>query len=127
MASYVAGTQPDKVRALVAIFPACVLQDDVRKRTESLPELPGEENIMGVAIGKIYAEDALSFDIYEVIKNYPGPALLIHGTADQLVPIEYSRRAVRCSPLRSWWRLKAQATASLARTRNGPSVCRWSL
>ena len=98
VASYVAGTQPDKVRALVAIFPAYVLQDDARERTEGLPELPEEENIMGVTIGMIYAEDALSFDIYEVIKNYPGNTLLIHGTADNIVPIEYSRRAAEVFP-----------------------------
>lgn len=98
VASYVAGTQPDKVRALVAIFPAYVLQDDARERTEGLPELPEEERIMGVTIGRIYVEDALSFDIYEVIKNYPGNTLLIHGTADNIVPIDYSRRAVEVFP-----------------------------
>ncbi len=39
VASYIAGTQPEKVRGLVAIFPAYVLQDDARKRTEGR-ELP---------------------------------------------------------------------------------------
>lgn len=97
VASYVAGTQPEKVRALVAIFPAYVLQDDARKRMEGR-NLPETEEIMGLLLGKIYAEDAMSFDIYDVIRNYPGPALLIHGTADQLVPIEYSRRAVEEFP-----------------------------
>lgn len=97
VASYVAGTQPEKVRGLVAIFPAYVLQDDARKRMEGR-ELPETEEIMGLLLGKIYAEDATSFDIYDVIKNYPGPALLIHGTADQLVPIDYSRRAVEVFP-----------------------------
>lgn len=93
VASYVAGTQPEKVRGLVAIFPAYVLQDDARKRMEGR-ELPETEEMMGLLLGRIYAEDAMSFDIYDVIENYPGPVLLIHGTADQLVPIDYSRRAV---------------------------------
>lgn len=97
VASYIAGTQPEKVRGLVAIFPAYVLQDDARKRMEGR-ELPETEEIMGLLLGKIYAEDATSFDIYDVIQNYPGPALLIHGTADQLVPIDYSRRAVEVFP-----------------------------
>ncbi len=97
VASYIAGTQPEKVRGLVAIFPAYVLQDDARKRMEGR-ELPETEEIMGLLLGRIYAEDAMSFDIYDVIPNYPGPALLIHGTADQLVPIEYSRRAVEVFP-----------------------------
>lgn len=97
VASYVAGTQPEKVRGLVAIFPAYVLQDDARERMEGR-ELPETEEIMGLLLGKIYAEDAMSFDIYDVIRNYPGPALLIHGTADELVPIDYSRRAVEVFP-----------------------------
>lgn len=97
VASYVAGTQPDRVRALVAIFPAYVLQDDAKKRTEGR-ELPETEEMMGLLLGRIYAEDAMSFDIYDVIENYPGPVLLIHGTADQLVPIAYSRRAVEVFP-----------------------------
>ena len=97
VASYVAGTQPEKVRGLVAIFPAYVLQDDAKKRMEGR-EIPETEEIMGLLLGRVYAEDAMSFDIYDVIKNYPGPALLIHGTADQLVPIEYSRRAAEVFP-----------------------------
>lgn len=97
VASYVAGTQPERVRGLVAIFPAYVLQNDARKRMEGR-ELPETEEIMGLLLGRIYAEDALSFDIYEVIENYPGPVLLIHGTDDQLVPIDYSRRAVEAFP-----------------------------
>lgn len=81
----------------MAIFPAYVLQDDARKRMEGR-EPPETEEIMGLLLGRIYAEDAMSFDIYDEIQNYPGPTLLIHGTADQLVPIEYSRRAAEVFP-----------------------------
>ena len=97
VASYVAGTQPEKVRGLVAIFPAYVLQDDAKKRMEGR-EIPETEEIMGLLLGRIYAEDAMSFDIYDVIKNYPGPVLLIHGTADDVVPIRYSQRAAEVFP-----------------------------
>lgn len=97
VASYLAGTQPEKVRGLVAVFPAYVLQDDARKRTEGCG-LPETETVMGIQLGRVYAEDAMSFDIYDVIKGYPGQVLLIHGTADGLVPIAYSRRAVEVFP-----------------------------
>jgi dienelactone hydrolase len=35
----------------------------------------------------------LTFDIYEVLRQYPGPVLLFHGTADPYVPLEYTQRA----------------------------------
>lgn len=97
VASYLAGTRPELVRGLVPIFPAYVLQDDAKKRTEGR-ELPETEKIMGLLLGRVYAKDAMSFDIYDVIKNYPGPVLLIHGTADDVVPIRYSQRAAEVFP-----------------------------
>ena len=48
---------------------------------------------LGNRLSRIYDEDALSFDIYDVMKNYDGNALIIHGTADTLVPYEYAQRA----------------------------------
>ena len=48
---------------------------------------------MGVQIGRRYDEDAVAFDIYEVIGGYTGDALLLHGDCDGIVPLRYSRRA----------------------------------
>ena len=38
-------------------------------------------------------EDMLTLDIYQVMAQYTGPALLFHGTDDPYVPPDYSRRA----------------------------------
>ena len=79
------------------LFRSYVLQDDAKKRKEGR-ELAETEKIMGLLLGRVYAKDAMSFDIYDVIKNYPGPVLLIHGTADDVVPIRYSQRAAEVFP-----------------------------
>ncbi|MBQ3706540.1 MAG: alpha/beta fold hydrolase [Clostridia bacterium] len=96
--SYAAGKRPQAVRGLVALFPAYVLQDDTRRRVPDPANIPARMEVMGMPLGAIYHRDALSFDIYDVIREYPGPALLFHGTADTLVPIAYSERAVKAFP-----------------------------
>lgn len=98
VASYVAGTRPNDVRGLIAFYPAYVLQDDAWQRTPDPDNIPETMNLMDVTIGRIYNQDAMSFDIYDIIKNYSRNALIIHGTRDSIAPISYSERAVEVFP-----------------------------
>ena len=77
---------------------AYVLQDDAWKRTPDPENIPETINVMGLTIGKIYNADAMSFDIYDHMPNYTGNVLIIHGTADEIVPLGYSERAARTFP-----------------------------
>lgn len=95
VSTYVAAHRPKDVRALVNFYPAYVLQDDACKRENSGQNVT---SVMGVPIGAIYNRDALSFDIYREMPKYSGNVLIIHGTADTIVPISYSERAVRTFP-----------------------------
>ena len=98
VASYVAGTRPDDVAGLVALYPAYVLQDNAWKQTPDPENIPETISLMGVTLGGIYNRDAMSFDIYDVIRNYPGKVLIIHGTVDAVVPVSYSVRAAEVFP-----------------------------
>lgn len=98
VSTYVAGKRPSDVAGLVAFYPAYVLQDDSRERNPDPENGPSETDFWGVRIGRIYDTDAQSFDIYDVMKNYTGKVLLIHGTNDSIVPISYSERAARTFP-----------------------------
>ena len=93
VATYVAGMRPNDVRGLIAFYPAYVIQDDAKKRTGNGTNLKDSFTVLGAKLGRIYDEDALSFDIYDVMKKYDGSVLIVHGTADGLVPYEYSERA----------------------------------
>ena len=93
VATYVAGTRPDDVRGLIAFYPAYVIQDDAKKRTDNGTNMKDSFMALGARLGRIYDEDALSFDIYDVMKEFDGSVLIVHGTADGLVPYEYSERA----------------------------------
>ena len=94
VSTYVAGTRPEDVAGLVVLYPAYVLQDNSRESNPDPRNGPETSNLMGVRIGRIYDVDAQSFDIYELMENYGGKVLIIHGTSDSIAPISYSERAV---------------------------------
>ncbi len=98
VATYLAGTRPDDVRGLVLLYPAYVLQDDAWARTPDPSNIPEHDDVLGTTVGRVYTADILTFDIYDVMSHYTGPVLIIHGTDDSIVPIQYSRRAVEVMP-----------------------------
>ena len=98
VSTYVAGTRPTDIKGLIALYPAYVLQDNARSMSPDPDNIPETMNLMGTTIGRIYNEDAMSFDIYDVMKDYPKDVLIIHGTSDTIAPISYSERAVTVFP-----------------------------
>ncbi|MBR1396256.1 MAG: alpha/beta hydrolase [Selenomonadaceae bacterium] len=92
----------DKVKAIALMAPAAVLREDaIRGNTQGAqydplnpPEYielkrPGRDS---VKIGRNYFLTARDLPIYEVSAAYQGPALMVHGTGDVIVPYTYSQR-----------------------------------
>ena len=98
VASYVASRRSDELKGLVALYPAYVIHDDAWRRTPDPDDIPDTMNMMGMTIGRKYNEDAMSFDIYDMLPDYDGNVLILHGTSDRLVPISYSEKAVETFP-----------------------------
>lgn len=98
VSTYVAGQRPTEVAGLVLIYPAYVLQDQSKQRNPHPSTGPATSRLMGMTIGRIYDRDAQSFNIYDSMKKYPGNVLIIHGSADSIAPISYSRRAAQTFP-----------------------------
>ena len=94
VSSYVAAHRPDDIKALALLFPAYSLQDDCWERHGSIENIPETESLMNNTLGAIYSQDAMSFDIYDVIGGYKGDVLICHGDKDDLVDLSYSERAV---------------------------------
>ena len=93
VSAYVSAQRPEDIQAAVLEFPAIVLQDDARKRANPDGSFPEKSNVMGMTISRKYNEDAVSFDLYDHIKAYTGPVLILHGDKDAIVPLRYSERA----------------------------------
>lgn len=96
IASIVAGDEPAKVRALVLWAPAGNMPELMKalETPERLAELEkhGRMDIGGLWLGRSFLADLAGWDIYGRAAGFPGPVLLIHGDADEVVPIAASYR-----------------------------------
>jgi len=88
-------------KAVVLLAPAAVLRDDaIRGSTfgasyDALSPLDPPEYVElwgGKKLGRNYILSAFSLPIYETAIKYQGPALIIHGTGDRIVPYTYGER-----------------------------------
>lgn len=93
VSAYAAAKRGREMKGLILFYPAFILQDDAKARLLEDGSFPVSSLIMGMRVGKKYNEDAASFDIYDMIGEFKGDVLMIHGTNDAIVPLSYSKRA----------------------------------
>ena len=98
VSAYVSASRPDDIKAAVLEFPAIVLQDDSEARRQADGTFPETVSIMGVKVSRMYDEDATSFNLYDMLPQYPGPVLILHGDKDPIVPLRYSEKAAETFP-----------------------------
>lgn len=92
-----AARNPGLVDKLVLFFPAINIPDDARAGRmlmakfdpENIPEII---DAVVMKLGRRFAADVIDMDSFAELKPYSGPVLIVHGTADQAVPVEYSKR-----------------------------------
>lgn len=99
VSTYIAGTRDD-IRGLLDFYPAFCIKDDAIEQYPNADQVPDPYQMtkMGTTLGKIYYTDVVSFDIYEVMEDIACPTLLLHGTADNVVPVRYVQRAATVIP-----------------------------
>jgi len=98
VASMTAGELKSDIAAVVLMAPAAVLREDaIRGSTfgkQYNPLDPPEYvELFGTQrLGRNFIKTAFSLPIYETAAQYQGPALIIHGNADRIVPYTYGER-----------------------------------
>ena len=91
--------EPDvQAEAIILFYPALSIPDDARKGSMMSArfdpsDIPETMRCGPMKLGRGYAETVLELDPFSVIRGYRGDVLLVHGNADTLVDISYSRRA----------------------------------
>lgn len=98
VSAMMAADYPDDIRAMVLIYPAFVIPDDVHEWYPDRNNIDETFTLWGVKLGRIYVTDAYDYDVYAEIGHFTKPVLIIHGTDDNIVPVSYSQRAAEVYP-----------------------------
>jgi len=96
---------PELVASLTLWSPAGAVVDDITVHDRVLGKpLPaararGIVDIDGMGLGLGFADEVLAgVDVYGPAAAYPGPVDVLHGTADDVVPLEHGERYGRIMP-----------------------------
>ena len=103
VSALVAAKHPGLVNKLVLFYPALCIPDDARAGKMMFAKfdpknIPERINCGLMKLGRCYVADVIDMDPYEEIKGYHGPVLIVHGTMDSIVKLDYSRQAQRAYP-----------------------------
>jgi len=89
----------DKIKKLALFYPALCIPDDARSgqmmfakfEPKNIPEIVP---CGSMKLGKCYVEAVVGMNPYEEIKDYENDVMIVHGTADKIVDIKYTKEAI---------------------------------
>ena len=98
VSTVVAARHPKEVAALMLLYPAFHLPDDLRMRYPDPANWPESDDRGMITIGRRYIEDMYNYDYQSDMRTYQGPVLIVHGNKDTVVPLKGSEEAVAIFP-----------------------------
>ena len=81
------------VKWSILFFPAFSIPETVKNMFPNPDDIPDSYSLMSFMVWRRYATDIYDLDIYEEIAKDEKPVLIVHWTADSVVPISYSDKA----------------------------------
>ena len=103
VSALVAAKHPELVNKLVLFYPALCIPDDARAGKMMFAKfdpmnIPERINCGPMKLGRCYPADVIDMDPIQKISFFRGPVLIVHGTKDNIVNLDYSRQAQRAYP-----------------------------
>lgn len=101
VASMLAGKLREKIRSIVLMAPAAVIEDaakqgiyggDTINSQSKLQNIPDSIPMFNHFLGKEWAVTAATLQVYKNSAGYAGAVCIIQGKADKLVPYSYSEK-----------------------------------
>lgn len=93
-----AEARADELAGIALLFPAFNIPVDWKAMWPDDNAVPETIDWMGVKLGRNFVLSMRDLDIFANMTNFKSPVLLMHGTNDELVKIEYSERAAQTYP-----------------------------
>ncbi len=98
VSALVASKRAEEISNLILFYPALCIPEDARNgnmlgTTFDPNNIPEILKFGPIKIGKDYPASAAKIDAYKEIKKFTKDVLILHGTADSIVPLKYSKHA----------------------------------
>lgn len=84
-----------EIRALLLLYPAFCIVEDWNKRFPALEEMPIQEELWGMMLGKVFFESIHGLQVEKMLGKYNGPVFIMHGSEDVVVAKDYGEWAAR--------------------------------
>lgn len=84
----------DEIKGMVLLYPAFCIADNWNERFPRLEDIPEEEELWGMKLGRVFFESIHGFDVFAHVGNYRNNILVMHGDQDPIVAMGYSERIV---------------------------------
>ena len=95
VAALTAASIGKKISKLVLVYPAFCIPYHWRAKYPNLSDIQDTTRLWRVPMGRRYFEEIHSMDAFESAKKYKKPVLIVHGDADNVVPLADSERVVK--------------------------------
>ena len=98
VSTIVAARHPGEISALVLLYPAFYLPEDLHRRYPDLENVPETDDRGMITIGKKYVLDMYDYDYKADMRSIKCPVLMVHGDKDRVVSLSGSEEAVGIFP-----------------------------
>ncbi|WP_197276394.1 S9 family peptidase [Bacillus sp. JCM 19034] len=88
----------DYIKGILLLFPAFGIPDNWNEKFPTLDSIPDTWEIWGVTLGRIFFESIHGYNVFEHIGKYDKNVLIFHGDQDEIVSLEYGKRAAKLYP-----------------------------
>lgn len=87
-----------EIRGMVLLYPAFCIADDWNKRFPKPEDIPEEEELWGMKLGRVFFESLRGFDVFAHTGKYDRSVLVMHGDQDPIVALGYSEKIAQTYP-----------------------------
>lgn len=85
----------EEIKGMILLFPAFCIADNWTERFAKKEDIPDEEELWGMKLGRVFFESIHGFDVFAQVGKYKNKVLVMHGDKDPIVDMGYSERIVQ--------------------------------